>query len=108
MPNSGPERRRLQRVQVKGHVKGRWINGGAHEIDGTSKDVSAEGIFFFSESEIAEGAKVELVLDLPSEHVFKGAVTLRCIGRVIRTEEDDRGQYGVAVVFENVEIVAGN
>ncbi len=109
MPHTGPERRRLQRVQLKGHVKGRWINGGAHEVDGTTKDVSAEGIFFFSESEISEGATIELVLDLPSEHVFKGAVTLRCVGRVIRTEENlEEGKYGIAVVFDDVEIVTGH
>ncbi len=107
MADPGPERRRVQRVQLKGQVRCRWTNGGVHEADGTSKDVSAEGLFFFSATEVAEGTRVEVLLDLPSEHVFKGAISLRCVGRVVRTQEE-HGQYGLAVVFDDVEIVTGS
>lgn len=103
------ERRRLQRVPLEGRVRGRWKNGGVHELHGVSKNVSAEGMYLLIDTDVEEGAQVELILDLPSHHVFRGAVTLRCVGRVVRREElTDSGEHGIAVVFDNVEIVTKN
>ncbi len=103
------ERRRLQRVPLQGRVRGRWKNGGVHELRGVSKNVSAEGMYLLIDTDIEEGAQVELILDLPSHHVFRGAVTLRCVGRVLRREElPESGEHGIAVVFDDVEIVTKN
>ncbi len=103
------ERRRLQRVPLEGRVRGRWKNGGVHELRGASKNVSAQGMYLLIDHEVEVGAQVELILDLPSHHVFRGVVTLRCVGRVVRREElKDGGQHGIAVVFDDVEIVTKN
>ncbi len=101
------ERRRLQRVDLKGRVHGRFTNGGVHEVRGVSKNVSAEGMFVLLESEVIEGSRIELVMELPSQHVFRDSVTLRCVGKVIRKEAPGGdGLHGVAVLFEDVEIVS--
>lgn len=98
------ERRRLQRIPMRGRVTGRAH--GAAEISGISKDVSADGMFIFVDAELVRGARVELVLELPSQEVFRDTVTLRCVGRVVRTEVAPlSGMHGVAVVFEDAEIM---
>lgn len=104
----GAERRRLQRIQLHGRVYGRSINDGVHEISGVSKNVSAEGMFLLVESDVGEGCQVELVLEVPSRHVFTDAVTLRCGGKVIRREgPTPDGLHGIAVLFDSVEISSG-
>ncbi len=103
------ERRRLQRVPLEGRVRGRWKNGGVHELRGVSKNVSAEGMYLVLDHEVEEGAQIEVILDLPSHHVFRGAVTLRCVGRVVRREELAEGsQHGIAVVLDDIEIITKN
>ncbi len=99
------ERRRLQRIPIQGRVTGHYTDGSTFEITGISKDVSAEGMFVFLGSELAVGSRVELMLQLPSQDLFKQTVTLRCAGRVVRTEGAmPDGSFGVAVAFEDVEI----
>ncbi len=98
------ERRRLQRIPMCGHITGHCHDGTARDIRGTSKNVSADGMFVVVESEIAPGARVELVLELPSQEVFRSTVVLRCVGKVVRTEPAPDGQHGVAILFEDAEI----
>ena len=103
------ERRRLQRLPLQGRVTGQYSNGGMHELHGTSKNVSAEGMFLLVDAQVAEGARVELALEMPSQPMFRHNVTLRCVGRVIRAEAGDAdGSHGIAVLFEDVEIRAAN
>src|SRR5438045_1912200 len=60
-------------------------------FDARTRDVSACGIFFYSEHPIDEGSTIELTLDLP-----KGT-KVRCFARVVRVEQISESRIGIAV-----------
>lgn len=104
-PAPQPERRRLQRTSLQGRVTGHYGNDAIHKVTGTSKDVSAEGMFVFFGADVPVKSRVELLLELPTVDVFKNKLGLRCVGRVVRVEGVmPDGTFGVAVAFENIEI----
>lgn len=60
---------------------------------GTTRDVSAGGVYFEIDSNIVVGSDIsfEIALDAPG-----GPMTLRCNGQVVRIDQKD-GRTGVAV-----------
>lgn len=60
---------------------------------GTTRDVSASGVYFEIDSDMVVGSDIsfEIALDAPG-----GPMTLRCSGRVVRIEQKD-GRTGIAV-----------
>ena len=63
--NSKIDRRSSQRVVATLPVRVR--GSAAAEVRAQTRDVSTNGVFLYSESRLAEGADVELVLILPPE-----------------------------------------
>jgi Tfp pilus assembly protein PilZ len=96
------ERRKSPRVALEQPVLLRMTQTGHLEFTGVSRDISKEGIFLYTESEIIEGSEVELLLTLPSEEE-RTSMTVR--GTVVRIEKADREPLsGVAIAFRKVEI----
>ncbi len=96
------QRRRNPRFAVRQNLVAA-SNGG--EVAGTSRDINAEGIFFFTSTPVAEGDSLEIRLNLPAGIVFSDDVSLRALGKAVRIERNDgAGTFGVAVAFENIEI----
>ena len=63
-------------------------------------DISAGGILFHSESEIAVGSEVEFTIEMPGDVVgTKHPVLVKCQGRVARFAEETSGR-SVAVVID--------
>ncbi len=63
-------------------------------------DISAGGILFHSESEIAVGSEVEFTIEMPPDVLgTKHAVLVKCQGRVVRFAEETSGR-SVAVVID--------
>jgi len=99
---SETQRRRNARFLTEQSITGA-SNG--QQISGVTRDVNAEGVFFFTTVPIAEGSPVELFLKLPAGTIFSDSVLLRADGKVVRVEQGvSNGKSGVAVAFEHIQI----
>jgi len=82
---------------------------------GFTQDLSARGVFFFSDGSLQAGAEIELTLCMPSEITLGECMPVRCRGRILRvvrpasSPEDlpvrspAETKIGVAVRFEGYE-----
>ena len=64
-------------------------------------NLSQRGILFASNSRIAEGEVVEILLKMPEEITGQPTTEWRCTGQVVRVERADssKGRFGVGVQF---------
>jgi len=68
--------------------------------EGFMRNVSASGIFFLTDAQLAPGELLRFSLDFTGEQI--GVVNARCEARVVRVEP--RGaQMGVGAAFESIE-----
>jgi hypothetical protein len=72
-----------------------------------SKDVSSRGLSFFLPKAIESGALVEIVMTLPHEITFAGPVRVRCLGRILRSREQERSEYQMAAAIDRYEFLRG-
>ena len=102
MTNSS-ERRAQKRTPIQIPVKFRTKGTPAVEQTALTRDLSSSGIFLYSESALAPGTKLDLVLVLPA-HLGMGTPgwTL-CQATVVRIEKSDGGGVGIAATFDRVE-----
>ncbi len=100
-----PERRRQNRTPVRLPVKVRPQNGEGSEQTGLSRDLSATGIFLYSESEMKAGAKLELVIMLPPGLGLGPGGWALCQASVVRVEESKDKGVGIAATFDRVELL---
>ncbi|HWC17455.1 MAG TPA: PilZ domain-containing protein, partial [Terriglobales bacterium] len=75
------ERRARQRFEVNLPVS---IHMDGITVTGFTQDVSARGVFLYSETAIAEGSRVELTVTMPYEVTLTESMRVRCCGRVLR------------------------
>jgi hypothetical protein len=94
------ERRARQRFEVNLPVT-MQLDGST--LAGFTQDVSARGIFLYSEKPISEGARLELTLTLPSEVTLTESMRVRCCGRVLRCSPSAGQRHGIAVYLESYE-----
>jgi len=103
MTNQGSERRSGHRRRVKVPVKLRKPDG--TEGSGVTRDLSANGIFLYSETGLEAGSKLELVVMLPPElGLGPGGWTL-CEASVVRVEQTDGQGVGVAATLDRIELL---
>jgi PilZ domain len=77
------ERRAGQRFPFLLPVFVRDVSSGV-EVRGFTQDISSRGVFFFTDSAFAEGAAIELTLNMPSEITLGDNMRVRCRGSVLR------------------------
>lgn len=95
------ERRHQARTPVQLPVKIRATKGAEHS--GVTRDLTSSGIFLYTNSALAAGAKLELVLMLPADlGLGPGGWTL-CEATVVRIEESDGKGVGVAATLDRIE-----
>jgi len=71
---------------------------------GTSRDVSAHGIFVWVERSIGAGTRVEVAMAAPQEILPQERLDLLCTGSVLRAEPERAGnKTGLAIAFESIE-----
>ncbi len=101
---SEQQRRKSPRFPINRKVAAKAADG--TDILGVARDVNAEGVFFFTDAEVAQGAKMEILLNLPAGTIFSDNVSLRAIGKIVRVEQtpNGTGRAGIAVAFEHIEI----
>jgi PilZ domain len=69
--------------------------------DGVTRNVSATGIYFITSQTLKEGAEVRFALDF--QDFPGGAIQVNCIARVVRIEEQDGKNKGVAAAIQSFE-----
>jgi PilZ domain len=101
MKTGKPEQRSLPRVPVQVQVSIR--SGQSEASTGLTRDLSRNGVFFYTDSQIHEGSDLEMVLMLPPELTQGENRWVCCQASVVRVEETPgTGQMGVAANIRNI------
>ena len=98
------ERRSLRRLVTRLPVDVRSHPDSA-ELKAHTRDVSTNGVFLYTESRMAEGTRVELVLILPPELTSGEKCWVCCQAKVVRVEEGPGRGFGVAAEIQRVDIL---
>ncbi len=103
MPTSSMhlERRAAQRFDFHLPIE---VTCGDASGQGFTQDISARGMFFYSEMVLEEGATVLITLRMPSEITLGETMRVRCRGRVIRVlKTANSNKLGVAATFDEYD-----
>lgn len=100
--SSDTERRSGTRISTRVPTRVRTQHGTDHTAE--TRDVSANGIFLYSNSRIETGTDVELVLTLPPELTSGEKCWVCCHARVVRVEEDGT-EFGIAAQIRRMDIL---
>ncbi len=93
------ERRDQQRIRLEAPAT---VTAGRHSIAASTKDISARGLFFFTDVNIYEGSEIDIVLMLPEELQLPFSGMVCCNGRVVRVDSFGGQQYGIAVKIDRL------
>jgi hypothetical protein len=104
-PATKPDQRTSRRFSLKLPVSIRCANGEIREVPAETRDVSSEGVFFYTGSTLQEGERVEFTLTLPPEITLTDSIRVRCQGRIVRVDADARAQAGIAAIIEQYDFV---
>ncbi len=95
------ERRAAQRFELHLPLAVRFEG---RTVSGFTQDLSARGIFFYTEASLPEGAVVELTFTMPSEITLGESMPVRCCGHVLRVAPPQGCQRsGIAVRLDSYE-----
>jgi hypothetical protein len=105
MPSDKPERRSNQRISARLPLTLNTPNASL-KATGHTRDLSSNGIFFYTDFPIEPGNDVEMVLILPPELTNGGKRWVCCHATVMRVESNSDGsQRGVAAKLRNMEVL---
>lgn len=100
------ERRTARRFLMRLPLTVRWTDESVvGEAMTESREVSSRGLFFHLPKGLKSGSPVEIVMTLPHELTQAGPVRVRCLGRVLRSSQEDAGTVGVAAAIERYEFM---
>jgi hypothetical protein len=76
---------------------------------GTTKNMSAGGVLFYAPLRAEIGEPIEYVITFPTQSITGESVSLRCLGKVVRLEQngssEENGAVLVAATLERYEFV---
>jgi hypothetical protein len=98
------DRRSRERVVVQLPVRVRSTAANP-ELSAQTRDVSTNGVFLYTESSMAEGSNVELVLILPPELTSGEKCWVCCHARILRVEPGPGTGFGVAAEILRMDIL---
>lgn len=99
------DKRSRNRVPVQLPVTIKAKDGSVQETAQT-RDLSSGGVFLYTNSQIAEGSELELVLVLPAELTFGERRWVCCQASVVRVENTAKvGNFGVAARIDRFEVL---
>ena len=96
------ERRSGTRIATRVSTRVRTVQGTDHNAE--TRDVSANGVFLYTNSKMEKGAEVELVLILPPELTAGEKCWVCCQATIVRVEEDGP-EFGVAAHIRRMDIL---
>jgi len=101
------EQRANRRFSLQLPVSIRYTDGHAQEIAAETRNVSAQGVFFYVQSKLAEGSRIEFTMTLPPEVTLTDSIRVRCQGKVVRIDNTGSGpEIGVAALIEQYDFIA--
>jgi hypothetical protein len=105
MPEPQEEKRSARRFAL--HVPVTIDRGDPPQHESAQiRDVSARGICFYLETEVAQGSPIGFTLTLPPEITLTESIRVQCKGRVVRVENSrSDGRLAVAAVIEQYEFL---
>jgi hypothetical protein len=98
------DRRSRQRVVATLPVRVRSTDANV-ELSAQTRDVSTNGVFLYTKSNMMEGSEVELVLILPPELTSGEKYWVCCHARVLRVEQGPGTDFGVAAEIRRMDIL---
>lgn len=101
------EKRSTRRFALKLPVAVK-VKGPKGEVASETKNVSARGVFFYLDSDVAEGSNLEFTLTLPPEITLTEAIRVRCTGHVVRVDQSGGNKVGIAAAIDQYDITAEN
>jgi hypothetical protein len=96
------ERRSASRIANRVSAQVRTAQGVEHSAQ--TRDVSANGIFLFTQARIEPGSEIELVLILPPELTSGERCWVCCQATVVRVEESG-AEFGVAAQIRRMDLL---
>jgi hypothetical protein len=102
--NSSPERRSNNRIVTQLPVR---VRSAPAKVESTAetRDLSNNGIFLYTDSRLAAGADLELVLMLPPELTSGKKCWVCCHAQVVRVEEGNGLRFGVAAEIKRMDVL---
>ena len=96
------ERRAGTRIATRVSARVRTSHGA--DCTAETRDVSANGVFLYTNSKMEKGADVELVLILPPELTSGEKYWVCCQATIVRVEEQGK-DWGVAAQIRRMDIL---
>jgi PilZ domain-containing protein len=93
------ERRSRQRFDFQIPISIR-VNGSDHDEPAFTQDLSARGVFLYTDCFVEAGSAVELTFMMPSEITLAGSMRVRCRGKVLRVVHRDAVKNKVGMAIE--------
>jgi len=100
--SSNTERRAGTRITTRVPTRVRTSEGKDHTAE--TRDVSANGVFLYTNSKMEKGTEVELVLILPPELTSGEKCWVCCQATIVRVEEKG-SDFGVAAQIRRMDIL---
>ena len=98
------DRRAERRFPLRLPIHVKCFGNSISEATSFTRDVSARGAYFFLDYALREGARVEMIITLPSEVTLSEEIHVRCKGRVVRVIQSPLvPKVGIASVIEQYE-----
>src|SRR5258707_6511922 len=79
--------RNTRRFSLKLPLSVKFAEGKEQTVSAQTKDVSARGVFFYLNSDVAEGSPIEFTLTLPPEITLTESIRVHCTGKVVRVDQ---------------------
>ena len=104
MSETRDDKRALTRipVSVPARVK---TKEQASEISALTRDLSAGGVFLYTERRITQGSQLEVILILPAELGLGEKQWACCQASVVRVEDEVDGKFGVAARIDRMDLL---
>ena len=102
--HTNSDRRSGKRVAACLPVKVR-TSSAQSDLTGETRDVSNNGVFFYTNSQMAVGSEVELVLILPPELTSGEKSWVCCHARVVRVEQGSGNTFGLAAEIKRMDVL---
>jgi hypothetical protein len=104
MPEISADKRSRKRIaaRVPATIKHKET---ALEHSAVTRDLSMGGVFLYTDAQIEQGSKLEIVLILPAELGFGEKQWACCEASVIRVEGKSGRQLGVAATIDRLDVL---
>ena len=106
MLQESSDRRSMRRFDMRLPAAIRVTDAMAGEFITETQNVSARGVFFYLDRQIASGCRIEVTLTFPPHVTFTDPVRVRFAARVIRVESPlPSSRIGIAAMIEEYEFL---